>query len=269
MPARARAFTLTEFLAATLVIVLFLGGILIPFALYLQTSRIKSAQSALEAIRERLYEFASRNGRLPCPADPSGATGLEWVDPVTSGCLTIPAGVLPPATATGVLPWATLQLPEVDAWGSRFTYSVQSEWADGALDPGCAPGDRFTSFCASTVAALGVQTRIGPGIPLQPTGIQLVAVVMSPGPNARGGYAAGGIPRPLPTGSDERLNRLAYVAPGQVLQVTNFVLRDSTPGATPCGDDTGPTFCEFDDRMVFISRSQLLARLAAEGKLPR
>ena len=67
--------------AVTLVIVFFLGGVLVPFSAYLQTSRISNTQSALEVIREKLYQFASRNGRLPFPADPAGTTGLEWIDP--------------------------------------------------------------------------------------------------------------------------------------------------------------------------------------------
>jgi type II secretory pathway pseudopilin PulG len=266
--ARSRAFTLAEFLVVTLVIVFFLGGVLVPFSAYLQTSRISNTQSALEVIREKLYQFASRNGRLPCPADPAGTTGLEWIDPATSRCLGIPAAATFPATATGVLPWATLQLAEADAWGSRYTYSVQSEWADGVLDAGCSPRDRFTSFCTSSLASLAVQTRPAPGVGTQSTGLQLVAVVLSPGPNARGGYAAGGIPQALPAGADELQNRLAFIGAGQVQQITTFISRDSTPVTAPCDDAVGPAFCEYDDRMVFVSKAQLLARLAADGRFP-
>lgn len=255
-------FTIPEFLVVAVVMTVFVGGLLLPFASFLETRRVAATQRSLDLVRDRLLEFAARNGRLPCPADPSGASGLEWVTP-TGVCGGMPS---PTGAASGVVPWATLQTPEADAWGTRFTYSVQSNWADNALDPTCTLRERFSSFCAASPADLYVATRTLPTGPAITVAEGLVAMVVSHGANARGGFANGGVPTAVPIGGDEQANRLQMSA-GQVQQIGSILLRDPTPDVATCSDGSGPSFCRFDDLAVVIGKSAVLARLLAEGRL--
>jgi type II secretory pathway pseudopilin PulG len=258
----AAGFTIPEFLVVAVVMTVFVGGLLLPFASFLETRRVAATQRSLDLVRERILEFAARNGRLPCPADPAGTSGLEWVTPA-GGCGGMPA---PAGVASGVVPWTTLQTPEADAWGTRFTYSVQSEWADNVIDAGCIARERFSSFCGSSAASLAVFTRMQPTGPATHTGLELVAIVVSHGANARGGFANGGAPTAAPSGGDELQNRLTMTA-GVVQPINSIVMRDPTPDVAACSDGSGPSFCLFDDRAAVIGKSAVLARVIAEGRL--
>lgn len=260
-PRRRSGFTLPELLVVSTIIVIIAGGLFVPIQSYLQNARISSTQRTLEQIRDRLVEFAARNGRLPCPADPSSANGVEWMTN-TGECVAALAGGI----ATGVIPWGALQVPEADAWGQRFTYSVQSEWADQTVDANCGPRERFMSFCSSSPAGVSVLTRAQAGGALTSVATQLVAVVLSHGPNVRGGYLQGGIVAQMPNGFDEQLNQLIKLGPNTVLPKPSLVARDPTPGSAGCDDSGGPAFCAFDDRLVMVGRGQLIARMLAEGR---
>jgi type II secretory pathway pseudopilin PulG len=141
--ARARGFTLAELTIVFLVVIVFLGGVLIPLSSYLQNTRLADNQRALELIRERLIEFALQQGRLPCPAKPdevaSPTAGQEWIVLAGTQQLCGGTGQAYPFTtyATGVVPWQVLRVPEADPWGRRYTYSVDVSWAE--VDAECIP----------------------------------------------------------------------------------------------------------------------------------
>ena len=74
-------------------------------------------QQRLLALRLALVNFASANGRLPCPASGALDTGLAVPNGASVAC----------TNANGTVPWTTLGLPRdaaLDAWGRKVSYRV-------------------------------------------------------------------------------------------------------------------------------------------------
>lgn len=116
-------FTLVEMAIVLVVIGIVLAGVLGTFKAQMDNSRTRETQQSLTDIREALIAFALSNGRLPCPADPTltstaAGAGLEDPNPVVNRCNRL----------NGVIPWATLGVKELDAWGGRFSYSVSDDY---------------------------------------------------------------------------------------------------------------------------------------------
>lgn len=159
-------------MAIVLVIVgLLLGGLLGSVGALQQRQRLAQTQTQLDEIRAALIAFAAVNGRLPCPADPATpnttpGAGLERL-PTAAGCT---------GGTAGVLPWATLALPEGDAWGRRFSYRVSAAFArsPAAIDL-ATTGDNVVRNSAAVILAAAVP-----------------AVVVSHGENTRASRGPGG-----------------------------------------------------------------------------
>ena len=103
-------------------------------------------QKRLLALRQVLVNFASVNGRLPCPADGAllpGDVHLGLERRAANGTCLVVAGI--PIMNRGVVPWATLGLPGdavLDAWGRKISYRVYDgvrglTLADGASMVNC------------------------------------------------------------------------------------------------------------------------------------
>src|SRR5215470_16101798 len=76
MPRRGvRGFTLAELAVVVLVIALLLGGLTLTLSTQTELRRIEDTQRTLELAKDALIGFAITRGRLPCPADPTIATG--------------------------------------------------------------------------------------------------------------------------------------------------------------------------------------------------
>ncbi|MBF0400484.1 MAG: prepilin-type N-terminal cleavage/methylation domain-containing protein [Magnetococcales bacterium] len=121
-------FTLIEMaLVLTVFGLVLVGGF---EALRVQTakSRMEQTRSSMEEIEQALLGFVTVNGRLPCAA-------VDPPDPVTPG--EEDCGLVPSA---GLLPWATLGLKPVDAWGHRYGYRVTTQFTVAATFSG-AVGD--------------------------------------------------------------------------------------------------------------------------------
>jgi prepilin-type N-terminal cleavage/methylation domain-containing protein len=125
---RTRGFTLVEVAMVLFIIGLLLGGLLVPFAASVEHKNRANTEKNLQEIKDALYGFAVVNGRLPCPdceissASCTGGTpddGREDLNLITNNC-SIPVGNLP---------WATLNVPQLDAWGYVFTYRVTAAFS--------------------------------------------------------------------------------------------------------------------------------------------
>jgi len=90
----------------------------------------------------------------------------------------------------------------------------------------------------------------------------LPAVIISHGKNGSGAYTPSGSIVAAPLGADELANATHTNA------ATTFYSRIPTPAASSCNDAAVGTFCEFDDIVVMITSSTLMARMVAAGKLP-
>ena len=283
-PVRTSGFTLVELLVAFMVMIAVLGTSWVAVSGVLENQRITENDRNLAQIRERLIDFAVRNGRLPCPADPQqpGGVGLgeEWM--VDNGaarvCASIPLPLAaPPApyTASGALPWVTLRVPETDPWGQRYAYTVDGSWAeiDALCDPIGLPRPPGCSRDPALVTpSLRVVTRTQPGGSSPAIAIDLAAVVASHGTNGLGGFGSDAVRRALPpaVAQDELSNTLNPTGTGPgftIVPSVSLARRDRTPGASGCNDAIGPAFCDFDDQLTFIPRHILVARLVDAGRI--
>lgn len=285
-----RAFTLTE-LAVTFVILAFLiGGLVMPLWRQIEASRARDTQKTLENIRDALIGFAVVNGRLPCPANPAVATGAggagaEWT--VNAGPPAAPTGPvpLPPTAPTqwcassnaglgpvggagisiGVVPWATLGVPETDGWGRRFTYAVTTSFADNGWCPSTIPAGSGSSFCVTHPGNVALLSRGAAGpVNLVPR-MMVAAVVLSHGPNGYNGVLPSGLAmgaNPNANAFDENTNNPGIATP-------NFITRDQWPARNVCDDNTGGSpMCEFDDLVIGIDVGRLVNRMVTAGRLP-
>ena len=72
---RSKGFTLVELSVAFIIIVLLLAGAMIPLSTQIELRGVADTQRSMDQIREAIIGFAQANGRLPCPADGSLASG--------------------------------------------------------------------------------------------------------------------------------------------------------------------------------------------------
>lgn len=245
-PRRQQGFTLVEIAIVLMIVGLLLGGMLVPLSAQMEQQKVSATEKQLDEAREALIGYAVANGRLPCPADPTVATGqpsagIARTPPCTNG------------NSSGVLPWATLGIGETDAWGNRFAYRVSSDFADvlgttfgkDANGNSCAPSPIPTqaTFALCSAGTLDVLAsaggaRIAVGVP---------AVIISHGKNGAGAYTPDGTRHPISGDADEQENSDGSAD-------NNYVSHTPTP--------------TYDDLVTWISNNILLNRMVAAGKLP-
>jgi prepilin-type N-terminal cleavage/methylation domain-containing protein len=249
-----RGFTLMELTVVLVIVALLIGGLMVPLSTQQDIRGRQDTEKALSEIREALIGFAVVNGRLPCPADPALPTPTGTTCPSASGC-EVTSGSGHAMTCTnnpGVLPWATLGLPETNAWGHRYTYRVSQVFARG-IDAAPTTSSLFNPGCASLTAVADMPTRAAFALCTEGdmsiftttagTAIssKIPAVVVSHGKNAVGGW--------LPLGN-------------QVAGASGDELTNATAGTNLVSNTT------IDDQLVWLSPHLLMNRMIAAGKLP-
>lgn len=239
-----QGFTLTELAVVLVIVSLLIGGLLVPLSAQVDIRSTNDTRTALAEIREALLGFAVANGRLPCPALPSTASGvagagLEVAPPLPgAGCVSL----------AGVLPWATLAVSENDAWGRRYSYRVTSAFSRFPV------GAATAGFTLSSTGDLTIRPAKGAALIAD----RVPAVVISHGKNGNGAYLSQGTQLPVGVDADEQENQLTNTAPGVWIDgpvVAEFVKR-AAPTAT------------YDDEVVWISPGVLFNRMISAGKLP-
>lgn len=245
-----QGFTLTELAVVLFIIALLIGGLLVPLGTQRDLDQRQQTKTVLRDIHDALTGFALANGRLPCPADATIAVGannagLEAVSAAGGPCacntaatdIATVGGVAcsdtAPGSVVGVVPWATLGLPETDVTGGRFTYRVTTRFsrvATGQTDFGCTPAANPTTaaFALCSLGNLSVLPATGSAAPLA---AQTPAVVISHGANGTN-----------TTNADELDN-----LDGNASFVSNV---------------------NIDDQVIWISTFSLLNRMLTAGRLP-
>jgi len=185
---RANGFSLVEMSIVLVIFALLAGGLMMTLTTQQEVQRLSEARRQLAEIREALIGYAVINNRLPMPANPTRPSGTA-----NAGLEDTAQGEL------GVLPWATLGLPETDPWGQRFTYRVTNSF-----------NTTFTLTTSGNITVRDGAANIATNLPV---------IVISHGRNGLGGYRSTGIRVPNAAG-DELLNTTG--AP-------NFVSRTHTP----------------------------------------
>lgn len=219
----ARGFTLVELAIVLTIVALLTGGLLLGVSAQREAAGNVDAQRQLENIREALLGFAISNGRLPCPALPNLPSSNAN------------AGVENCAQPHGVLPWATLGLPQTDPWGQRFTYFANSNFT-AAVPPGALASFNLTTIGNANIKESGSSTaNLASDLPV---------VIVSHGNRSAGGWKPDGTQQPGAIG-DEAENADADLT---------FIAR--TPSDT------------FDDLVIWIAPSILKSKMVAAGRLP-
>ncbi len=258
----AGGFTLAELTVVLVIVALLFASAFVPLSTQLEVRNITDTRKQIEDIKEALIGFALSQGRLPCPADPTIASGSANAGIERAAC----SG----NTLTGVVPWATLGLREGDAWGRRFTYRVTETFADSiaASTHGCTPAPNplptMSSYALCTEGDMTVNTRDTTSKLTSVIANKVPAVIISHGRNGYGASQPTAVymPDPPATNADEATNKTA----GTI----DFISRDRTDDSTGCSDTlaTGTPLCEFDDIVAWVPLTTLIARTAAAGKLP-
>lgn len=203
----------------------------------LEAARELRTLEALREAREALTGFAVTHGRLPRPAI-SATNGTENPTPCASE-----------QACTGYLPWATLGVARVDAWGRRLRYSVTPVFTE-------APLQRTAAFGTKTVL-----TRAGGGAIAYAAGNPdcslgspcMAAVIHSTGRDNFGTTEHGVVQANGATGNaDEAAN---------IAAVQHFMRRPATSDpAAPGG--------VFDDLVDYIDQQALFVQMTRANVLP-
>lgn len=226
---RAHGFTLIELAISVAIIGLLLGMLMVPLNAQIDQQRTSDTNKELKLITEAMLGFAVANGRLPCPAvatTPSTTAGAGLEN--TAAC----AGAT--SAVGGVVPWATLGVPETDAWGHRFTYRVTREFAN---DP---TGGMQSTFALTDIGNIDVLAAGGAVVVAD----DMAAAIVSHGRNGAGAFRTDGN-QVLPVTGDEAEN-----ADGD----NNFISKIPDPA--------------FDDLVAWISPNVLKSRMVAGNRLP-
>lgn len=200
---RKQGFSLLEMAVVLAVLSLILAGTLGPMDRRIEQRERQANKVLLDQALESLYGFAVTNCRLPCPdCNPD-------IPVIGGGCLAgtgddgiedNPGGEC--SRVEGNLPWATLGVPELDAWGRRFRYRVrtsnpapvppQPDFADATpAAPGPAvncpppmPAGQSASFALIDPGNITVQDESGGCTPVPPAALvanQVPAIIVSQG----------------------------------------------------------------------------------------
>lgn len=269
-------FTLVEMAIVLAIVALILGGGLTILSAQQDQRRVEDTNARLSDAQEALIGFAIAYGRLPCPSDPTIASGTATAgQEYTSGagsaltCGNV-TGTGTSQTAWGVLPWATLGISETDAWGHRFTYQVSSIYADAigsntlgadnnpSLSPQCGsanlctpPGNpQFSSFALCSCGGLNILSAATGGTNIATF---VPAAIVSHGANGLGAYLPSGqriLPVPVATTNEG----------DNADNDSNFVSHSLATAAETGG--------YFDDQVIWLSQYTLFNRMVQAGKLP-
>lgn len=252
----AAGFTLIEVSISMLIMTLIITPALLSLSKVGENAQRSQTVTRLEEIREALEGFVLTNGRLPCPAVPSGS-GTE--DMTGADC----------NREVGVLPWADLTVGMEDPWGHLYSYHVASSggvelWSDAIASNSIQIGTECTGVTAPTQSTFALCTNGNLQVQEGAGGVTLsqdaVAIVISHGRLGEGAFVRGGARIAVSPSADEAENSDDINDDGTQVGSPDriYMKRDFSEG----------TGSEFDDLILLISPLQLKALMVNAGKLP-
>lgn len=243
----SEGFTLVEMTIVFFIIVLLIGGMMMPLSAQRDVRNISETQKQLAEIKEAVLGFAVANGRLPCPASAS-SNGMEEFDGAAgSGKCKNPWDGFLPARTLGISP-TDAQGYAVDAWRNRIRYAVSDTQSnvfttpDGVKNRWPAELTPDLRVCNSSVGVVGEKCASDEDSADGRKNVlanNAVAVLVSTGGNGAD------IGR---NSADELINQKQASPSGVFIS------------APPSGN--------FDDFVVWISPYILYNRLITAGRLP-
>jgi len=227
---RSGGFTLVEMAIVLAIVALLLGGLLPVISSQVEQQHRSETRKHLNEIKDALIGYTIINGALPCPTTTTDPADINY-------------GIAPPTcpgnpTAEGFLPWKTLGVPEIDAWGIKESSTMKGYWRYRVDRNFAVPFALSTGFSPDKLSIENNNTSlITPAISgcvnLNPTSECPVAIVFSTGPNLT---------------ADGKNASPNIEVPG--------VFQSDAPNAS------------FDDILIWISRPQLFNRMVSAGILP-
>lgn len=258
---RNSGFTLVEMAVVLMIIGLLLGGLVPTITSQMDMQRVGETRRQMSEINEALLGFAVVNGRLPCPAQATLATGaanagIEAMAGDKCACQTLSGSTKTIAaygsgiecqdtSVTGVLPWATLGIAGTDAWNRRYTYRVTTLFADkiAANTTGCSATSSTSSFA---ICSIGAPDLLVDAASVNYVAENVPAVFVSHGKNGYGAHLNDGSQLPdTEGGNDEKENSDNDLS---------FISHEFSP--------------TYDDLTGWTAPGILINRLIAAGKLP-
>lgn len=243
-----QGFTLIEIAIVLVLMGLFLGTLATPLAAQRDALHYRDTRQALKEIREALIGYTLRKGHLPCPAYGGLANTLPRAgieDRNEDGTC---------KEVEGVIPWVTLGVRELDAWGRRYTYRV----TDGhdvshrfaryphLRYPPC-PGQTSPitfGFCSKGLIQINTaeDTKV-------PVATEVVAVWVSHGRNQLGSWGPDG-----KQSNGENISKPEIENSNSNLNFVDSPYVDSPPN--------------YDDLVEWLHPNMLIGRMVAAGRLP-
>ena len=266
-PRAMRGFTLLEMAMVLGIIGLIMGTILSMTKTLTTSSKISATQSKEALIKAALINFIAVNNRLPCPADPTGAS-LIPPNPLGSEALN-PAYVYPAAKQclqtmslggvyAGAVPWVTLGLTQdaaTDGYNQFFTYLVAVTAIQTVPAASVISGLPAISGLKGAISIYAsAATLTSPINNCTPTGsiynpCSAVAVIISHGADGYGAYtSSGALNTPTTVFPDEQVNANRNY---------QIVMKDAAISSTN----------PFDDIILPMTSSDLLTPLSNNGTI--
>ena len=225
-------FTLVELAIVIVIIGLLLAAFLVPLSAQQELRARVETQNLLDQSKEALIGYAVVNRFLPCPDIKAIPDGLESRN-ASGGCM----------SDKGTLPWNTLGIERVDAWGHYFYYRADATFSNSVT--------LFTISDAENASGIQINGDIGA---LVSANSRPAAVVLSYGLNGNGAkntiQTAPANQLPAPTGVDEKENTDG-----------NLVFINHVPASRGSAN-------EFDDLLVWIPPKILINRMIQAERLP-
>lgn len=253
-------FTLVEMAMVLMIIGLLLGGLIPTLSAQMESQRTNETRKQLDEIQQALIGYAIVNGRIPCPAQATLATGqpnagVETTTGNTCACknsdptvadASVSKVACTDTSVTGVLPWVTLGIKETDAWERRYTYRVTTRFADqiAANTTDCIPAVSAPVASSFALCSPGVPDVSSAATGGTAVATDVPALFLSHGKNGSGAYISDGTQLTGATGDEAENSN----------NDNSFVSHTPTPN--------------FDDLVVWLSNNILLNRMVMAGKLP-
>ena len=246
-----RGFTLVELTVVVVIVAMLLSLGLGALNAQLLSANFAQTKSRQTLIKDALTAYLGANKRLPCPDVPNNTNGGADTSQVTG--LEDRAGGVATGACTGsigIVPYATLGLGReiaLDGWGSFMSYSLPSgstpcpgsgiDWSLTACF-GTAKASPYSLFDGTTATPVLAASNV-------------IAFVISHGPNGLAAWAQQGSRNALPIGCEEAHNAIVTVS-GCTLTANAFY-----KGERP----------EVDDVVAYLTRDEAINTLAKQGTI--
>lgn len=246
-----RGFTLVELTVVVVIVAMLLSLGLGTLNAQLLSANYSETKKRQALIKDALTAYLGANKRLPCPDIPNNTNGGADASQVT-GQEDRAGGVATGACSgsIGVVPYATLGLGReiaLDGWGDFMSYSLPT---GGTPCPG-AGIDWSLSACFGVGKAAPYSLFDGTVAAPIPFASNVVAVVVSHGPNGFAAWGQQGSRNVLPISCEEAHNAIATV-PGCALTANAFYKGERS---------------EVDDVTAYLTRDEAINALAKQGTI--